>query len=225
MQDRRMDDPAILALWNDCATGAEQRYEEWYLGQHLPERLAIPGFLSGWRYRAVQGAPQYFTYYETTSPAVFESAAYLERINNPTPLTQEIMSGIFINMSRTVCRRTARVGVIRGSHAVTVRQSDPGSPDGPLAMLLEHISEHPGVVRCELWNSCQQSSTNSAESALRGGPDELIGACLLVETVDEAQARDAVVAIEGALAAASMDASSLRIGIYRSMCSLLAEDI
>ncbi len=49
------------------------------------------------------------------------SKPYLERLDNPTPMTKKVMSEIFINMNRTVCRRTVRRGGFRGAYAVTVR--------------------------------------------------------------------------------------------------------
>ena len=119
-----------LAIWNDCAPGREAEYETWYQGEHLPERLAVPGILRGRRYEAIAGEPHYFTYYETVSPGVFASPEYLERVENPTPMTRKIMSGIFIDMSRTVCRRVACHGDTRGAVAVTARLAGDGLANG-----------------------------------------------------------------------------------------------
>jgi hypothetical protein len=65
-QDRQA---GILALWNDCREGSEHEYEAWYRGEHLRERVGLPGFRFGRRYIAVAGtSPRYFTYYETETP-------------------------------------------------------------------------------------------------------------------------------------------------------------
>ena len=61
------------------------------------------------------------------SPAVLTSKPYLERLDNPTPMTKKIMSEIFINMNRTVCHRTLRRGGFRGAYAVTARFNE--APD------------------------------------------------------------------------------------------------
>jgi hypothetical protein len=111
----------ILAIWNDCAAGAEKAYEAWYRGEHLPERLSVPGFRAAWRFRAVDAAPEYFTFYETADPDVLFSEAYVGRVNNPTPLTRQIMSGTFLNTTRALCASVARTGAIRGALAVVVR--------------------------------------------------------------------------------------------------------
>jgi hypothetical protein len=115
----------ILAIWNDCERGREADFEEWYQHEHFHERIAVPGFLLGRRFEVISGSPRYFCFYLTQSPAVLTSPAYLERLDNPTPMTRKIMSDAFRDMSRTVCHRVARIGVMRGSAAVTMRFSRP----------------------------------------------------------------------------------------------------
>ena len=102
----QVEQPGILAIWNDCGAGREAEFEAWFQGEHLIERLAVPGFLFGRRHQAISGASGYFNFYLTESPAVLTSKAYLDRLDNPTPMTRMIMSEVFINMNRTVCRRT-----------------------------------------------------------------------------------------------------------------------
>jgi hypothetical protein len=97
----------ILAIWNDCAAGREVEFEEWFQGEHLIERLSVPGFLFGRRHAAISGAASYFNFYLTESPAVLTSKPYLERLDNPTPLTRKVMSEIFINMNRAAARSGA----------------------------------------------------------------------------------------------------------------------
>ena len=113
--------PGILAIFNNAAPGREAEFEEWFQHEHLAERIAVPGFLLGRRYEAVSGQPRYFNFYLTQSADVLKSAAYLERLDHPTPMTRKIMSEIFKDMIRTVCHRTLRLGAMRGAAAVTVR--------------------------------------------------------------------------------------------------------
>ena len=117
-----------LAIWNDCAPIHVAAYEAWYQGEHLVERLGVPGFRLGRRYQAIAGAPEYFTYYEVDGPEVLASPAYVERLENPTPATHRIMTQVFQNMNRTVCRVTEASGRFRGAFAVTadsVEYADP----------------------------------------------------------------------------------------------------
>jgi hypothetical protein len=60
----------ILAIWNDIDDSVAADYEHWYQRQHLYERVSIPGFRYGRRYTVVEGAPKFFTYYETDTPEV-----------------------------------------------------------------------------------------------------------------------------------------------------------
>ncbi len=119
--------PGILAIFNNVAPGREAEFEEWFQHEHLAERIAIPGFLVGRRHEAVSGWPRYFNFYVTQSVEVLKSAAYLGRLDDPTPMTRTVMSEIFKDMIRTVCHRTFRLGAMRGTGVVAVRFSE--SPD------------------------------------------------------------------------------------------------
>ncbi|MGI9425376.1 MAG: hypothetical protein ACR2PA_19445, partial [Hyphomicrobiaceae bacterium] len=78
----------ILAIWYDCAAGHEETFEHWYQSEHLIERVSVPGFRYGRRYEGIaDGYRQYFTFYETDRPDVLTSQAYIDRLNDPTPLT------------------------------------------------------------------------------------------------------------------------------------------
>jgi hypothetical protein len=109
-----MEAPGILAIFNNIPPGAETDFEEWFQHEHLAERIALPGFILGRRHEAVSGTPKYFNYYVTASPDVLKSPAYLDRLDHPTPMTRHIMSNVFKDMNRTVCRRTFRAGQMRG---------------------------------------------------------------------------------------------------------------
>jgi hypothetical protein len=61
----------------------------------MPERVGIPGFLRGRRYRAIDAAAEYFTLYEAEDAAVLTGAHYLERLNNPTPATRTVIPQFF----------------------------------------------------------------------------------------------------------------------------------
>src|SRR4029078_4398196 len=105
----------MIAIFTNVASGREAEFEEWFQHEHLAERIAVPGFLLGRRYEAVSGRPRVFHFYLTESASVLKSAAYLERLDHPTPMTRTVMSGIFKDMNRTVCPRTLRPRSLRGT--------------------------------------------------------------------------------------------------------------
>ena len=78
----------LLMVWADVPADKEAEFNRWYNEEHLAERLAIAGFLSGARYEAVKGGPKHLAVYELESPAVLESEAYKKVQANPTPRTQ-----------------------------------------------------------------------------------------------------------------------------------------
>jgi hypothetical protein len=213
--------PGILAVWNDCRAGAEAEYEAWYQGEHLRERVAVPGFMYARRFVTIgDSSPRYFTYYETETPDVLRSPAYLERGANPTPMTRHIMSGIFQNMTRTVCRRAQRVGEMEGAYALVARATGAAAAAQlqaalPQAITLRHR------VRAELWLTAEApGQVASVEEKMRGA-DKKIDACLLIEFTDAAHAAEAASALPPAL----RGSTDIAIGTYRLMCSLRQSDL
>ena len=59
----------LLMVWADVPADKEPDFNRSYNEEHLAERLAIPGFLSGARYEAVKGGPKHLAVYELESAA------------------------------------------------------------------------------------------------------------------------------------------------------------
>jgi len=204
--------PGILAIWNDCRPGREADFEAWFQGEHLQERLAVPGFLFGRRHEALSGNPRYFNFYVTEAPAVLTSKAYLDRLDNPTPMTKRIMSDVFINMSRTVCERRLRRGAFRGAYAVAVR-FNAAPDDGALTALADNLVRDPGIAACEIWTATDPAGQPvSMEEKLRGG-DKKIKGCLLIDTLRQAEA-------EGLGRRMTGDFAGADVGVFRVLCQL-----
>src|SRR5215467_863904 len=91
-----------LAIWHDLEDSFMDLYEDWLMGEHIPERLALPGFLEARRYESVMGSPRFFIAYAVATPEALASPEYLARLASPTPMTREAMKG-FRNMKRTAC--------------------------------------------------------------------------------------------------------------------------
>ena len=92
----------VLAIWNGIAEEAESEFLSWHVREHIPERVAVPGFLKARRYVAVRGVPKYFNFYETETPADLGSPAYLARLNAPSDWTKRVVRH-FSDTSRTAC--------------------------------------------------------------------------------------------------------------------------
>lgn len=212
-----MQQPGILAIFNDCRVGHEAEFEDWFQGEHLMERLAVPGFLFGRRHQAISGASGYFNFYLVESPAVLTSKPYLERLDNPTPMTRRIMSEVFLNVSRTVCRRMVRRGPFRGAYAVTVRFAR--APDeAALLVQLDAMLASTAVAGGEIWVALDPAGMPvSMEETLRGG-DQKIAGCLMIDTLR----RDAAEQTGARLATRFPDAE---VGVFRVLCQLGRGDL
>lgn len=207
----------VLAIWNDCRPGHEAEFEAWFQGEHLLERLAVPGFLFGRRHQAISGASGYFNFYLVQSPEVLTSKPYLERLDHPTPMTKRIMSDVFIDVNRTVCRRTARRGGFRGAYAVTVR-FDAAPDEAALAAQLESLVGDPGIAGGEIWIALDSTGMPvSMEEKLRGG-DRKIRGCLMVDTLRRQDA-------ERLGATMSDRYPGTQVGVFRVLCQLGRGDI
>jgi predicted phosphoadenosine phosphosulfate sulfurtransferase len=81
----------LLVVWTDVAQEFEDEFNRWYDTEHVPQLLAVPGFLSGRRYQAVEGKPRYIAIYELADENVLKSDAFRQVRDNPTPWSQKII--------------------------------------------------------------------------------------------------------------------------------------
>jgi hypothetical protein len=162
---------AVL-VWNDVAEDGRRQFYEWHDKEHIPERLAIPGFRRGRRYSKPNHSPEWFTMYEADDLAVVASPAYVERLNAPTSATQRTLK-YFRNTSRAVCRVACSMGSSSGGHMLTMRLHAPDAKGDALcglAMdnLFPRALELTGVVACHLYAADRAAShVDTAESRTR----------------------------------------------------------
>ena len=67
----------LLMVMMEPPPAIEEEFNAWYDTEHLPERIALPGFLSGVRYVCADGYPRYMALYDLESEAVLDSDSYL----------------------------------------------------------------------------------------------------------------------------------------------------
>ena len=91
----------LMAFWADIDAQYETRFLEWHNCEHMPERVSVPGFREGRRYRDLDGSPRFLMMYFTNDAGVLGSDAYLARLDDPTPWTRESL-GRFRNPSRNI---------------------------------------------------------------------------------------------------------------------------
>ena len=114
---------AVLVNWGGITEHKEIDYNQWHSIEHMPERLSLPGFLRGCRAIGIAKTDikhKYFMMYEAERKEVFISKKYLERLNNPTKWTKDILSH-YISPSRTICSVIASKSVGFGGCISTIR--------------------------------------------------------------------------------------------------------
>ena len=199
---------AAVAMWWNVAPEMRSEWEDWHSSEHMPERLAIPGFLRGTRWVAESGEPSYFICYEVANLPTITGGAYLERLNNPTPWSRKMMPHHH-NMMRSLC--VLRTGWGGGLPQVlaTVRFSPP-------ATTLPTLPQRKGLTGAHLLESQSMAGApQTAEQKIRGG-DARAESILLVCGYDG----EAVTAATKALGLAGAV-----VGYYRPAFSLTPRDL
>ena len=55
---------ALLMVFTNIDSEHDFEFNQWYVEEHLPERLRAPGFLDAALYQATKGSPRYLAVYE-----------------------------------------------------------------------------------------------------------------------------------------------------------------
>lgn len=212
----------VLAFWHDVAPGGDAEFDQWHLREHIPERVAVPGFLRARRYVTLGDPPRYFYFYETESLDTLQSAAYLTRLGDPTPWTKKTMP-LVRNNTRTACRVVASVGPGLGGVIATLQLGPRAGHEDELrawltATALPGAVDHPGVLAGHLLEGDAGVSTaaKSDEKKLLATPDALVRWVVLVEGIDPAAIEDTCRDLLGAEALARRGATDdVALGFYR----------
>ncbi len=179
----------VVAIWNGIREEGRANFYEWHNREHMPERLGVPGFLAGRRWQAVEGAPEYFTLYETATPAVLQGPDYLARLNSPTEWTRRSVA-FFTETARSLCRVEFSRAIADGGWLQTWRYEVAGA-SGPrhtelLRPRLEAMLELPGVVGVHLCAADAAASSIQTEEKKGRPKDGMPGWVLMVEAAGDA---------------------------------------
>ncbi len=217
---------AAMAVWGDVEPRAEAEFNEWYHRQHVPERVGMPGWRAGRRYRRVdRGRHRYLAAYEVDSLACFDDPVYRHALDHPTEWTTRMMPS-FRNFVRATCRVRLVAGEVAGGFLASVRFAPPQSTREAVARwaggeALHDLRDRPGITRVQLWEAdAGRSLVPTAEQSMRSGPDGKAAFAALIEGTDRN-------AVEAALAASGLEAglsarsaTGVETGFYQLMFAL-----
>ena len=174
------DEPAgLMAFWADIDHDYDSRFLEWHNCEHMPERVSVPGFREGRRYRDLGGSPRYLMMYYTESASVLGGEAYTQRLNHPTPWTRESL-GHFRNPTRNVYSVLAdrgRTSLRESPYLISVRFDIAPGADARIRSSIEDVllpawTALPDVGRVRLYGiDAVVSGIETAERGIyEGGP-------------------------------------------------------
>ena len=193
---------AAVTIWCNVAAEVRDEFEDWHSREHMPERLAIPGFLRGTRWRS-EPAGSFFVLYELDAAATLAGPAYLARLNDPTPWSRKMMPQ-HRNMVRSHCLARESYGNGLPHAMATLRFSrDAKAPKLPRRM---------GVTCAALLESQPMPGAPTTEQKIRGG-DASAERALLIGGYDAEAVR---------AAAQALDVADATVGFYRLAYSLSA---
>jgi hypothetical protein len=107
----------LLVVLSDIRKELEADYLKWYDEEHIPQRLAVPGFLRAARFQAgppvfsgslampERAPPGYLAVYEMTSPEVLVSEPYRRLIAHPTEWTKRVRSTFELRLRASYVER------------------------------------------------------------------------------------------------------------------------
>ncbi|HEY5637962.1 MAG TPA: hypothetical protein VIS77_13815 [Burkholderiales bacterium] len=194
--------PGLLSVWNDIDAEHEAEFSAWYTEEHFGERLALPGFVSGQRYRDAAAPLSFAALYDTLDFAVLESPAYRACLANPSPRTRSIMPR-FRNMVRGLGTIEAAFGApgAGGAWLAVIELAERPAEDR-LRAFCEALLAQGAVARVRLAVPRAMKSEPNPEAKFRAVPDRVPPPFLLVEGEAEAGVRAAAASLQEAFAGA-----------------------
>jgi hypothetical protein len=208
---RAMTQNGFLAIWSDVDPADETDYLHWLTREHVQERLAVPVFLAVRVFRTdAEGRARFLIFYRLQEASAVGSAAYLARLNAPTPWSQKIMPRLK-NFMRGGGSIVQECGSGAGGHVAPVLIARSEVPDYCEAAVEIAKADRIAATRVfEVDRGISEIRTN--EKAMRAG-DRSFEAMLLIEALDE-----------GELAAGLAMMGTRERAVYRQIFSLDARD-
>jgi hypothetical protein len=112
----RLSKTLFMVMIDLDSSAIEVEFNDWYNDEHVPELLRVPGFLTGRRFRAIVGEPQYAAMYELASAAALNEPLFHQaRPAHPksTPATKKMWKYVQ-NLRRGIYQQIAQLDLAGG---------------------------------------------------------------------------------------------------------------
>ena len=196
---------AVLVNWGGIVASKENDYNQWHSIEHMPERISLNGFLRGCRAVGITNTEinhKYFMMYEAERKEVFTSKKYLERLNNPSKWTKDVLSH-YISPSRTICSVIASKSIGFGGYFSTIRFLDAEEGEHNVETLKLSV---PQTIKLQgitgmhvLLGDATYGQMNTEEKSYRssqGKADEVVSQAILIEGLSFSALSDAVTSLK-----------------------------
>jgi hypothetical protein len=140
----------FLLVMMHAPAAFEEEFNAWYDTEHLPERLAVPGFETALRYVCLIGHPRYLAMYDLARPEVLSTPEYLRvAFENSSPWTRRVLqrvrvyraAGRQIYPGATVTGSSPRVQLVRFRNRVV------GAADAIVAGMRSNFEGRPETAQ------------------------------------------------------------------------------
>lgn len=214
-----MHGEAILALWLDVEPESRAECDDWYIREHIPDRVGLPGFRRARRYKAVKGAPEYLAIYEAETAESMLGAGYIGLLGNVNERSLR-MRAAFRNVVRSTFRVTATLGLGEGALIATLRFSPAPGAHSRLrewltGSLMPELATRRCIVGVHLWECDPSIRARMDEHRKTGHADAQADWVLLFEATqpEEIDAATQIVLTPGILARHGASAGE-QYGVY-----------
>lgn len=217
-----------LALWMDIEAGTQAEADDWYVREHLPERVEHAGYRRARRYVGLTaGAPRYLSLFEAQTPEHLASEGYLGLVRAISAQSAQIRSRF-----RGVMRNTFRVGFSEAAvpglggciSSVRLRAGNGAAQEALLPLLRELVQAH-GVTGVHWLQAAPEVRQRMDAVRVTGHDDLIVEHALLVETT---QAHEAEALLAHTLTADCLQAAGWGVegtGIYQLLYAVSAADM
>jgi hypothetical protein len=141
----------------------EEEFNAWYDTEHLPERLAVPGFETALRFVCLSGHPRYLAMYDLARPEVLESPEYLRiAFENSSPWTLRVLQRVRVYRAagRQIYPGTAITGTSPRVQLLRFRNRPASAADAIVAGLRSNFEGRPETAQVRVLAFEEQGATD-----------------------------------------------------------------
>ncbi|MFN0001006.1 MAG: hypothetical protein ACKVP1_19140 [Burkholderiaceae bacterium] len=190
-----------LSIWTDVDPEHELDFNRWYDREHMQERMSIPGFRSGRRFRSIVSCPRpYLALYDTDSVQIFRSNAYRQAFAKQTDWSQRSF-GRMRDTQRRVGELTVEVGRVEGGALALFVIKDDSPMLDHIKAGLQAVVARDHIVRASLLCTDVALSAPLSATAAPAQADRVA----MIEATDAASAFDAASSLASQLPAEQVD--------------------